>query len=445
MRPIDPRSAGGSARRAAAWLAALVLAAGSVEAHDQIPAPPQSRPVLLRGGDLYTVSAGVLPRTDLLIETGRIARIGAALEPPPGAEIVDVSGRRVYPGLIALGTSLGLIEIGAVRATDDRAEVGDVTPEAAAHVAYNPDSELIPTVRSQGIATAQVFPVGGLVAGRPFLTRLDGWTKEDSAVRLHDGLFVRWPRLAVDRRPSAKSKIEEREKKIEEQRSLLLRTFGQALAYDRARQAHADLEIDVRLEAMRAVVRGEEPLYVQADDARQIVEAVEFAAERELPLVIVGGREAHRVAGLLARHDVPVIVGSIAALPLRADDPYDDAYRLPAVLHEAGVRFAIAHATDDSWDVRNLSFHAGLAVAFGLPADEALRAITLSAAEIAGVDGDLGSLEVGKEATLFVSEGDVLDVIGRKVTHLFVAGRRVDLDDRHKELYRKYRGRGDHR
>jgi imidazolonepropionase-like amidohydrolase len=421
-------------------LAGLV-ASRTATAHDQVPGAPQSKPVLLRGGDLYTVSAGVLTGTDLLFDGGRITAVGPRLEAPPGAEVIDVSGRRVVPGLIAAGTTLGLIEIGAVRATNDTAEIGDVTPEAAAHVAYNPDSEILPTVRVHGIATAQVLPAGALVRGRPFVTHLDGWTKEDSAVRRTSGLAITWPVLprasrfdTGRRRRSPEDLEQERREAI----ARLKRVIDDARAYLADRAADPSRPADLRGEALSGVLAEGEPAFIAADSQRDIRDAVEFAAEHKLRMVLVGGADAWRVTDLLREHDVAVILGSTLGLPRRDDDAYDQAFRTPALLHEAGVRFCIAD-TGESWNVRNLGLHAAQAVTFGLPPDAALRAVTLSVAEILGIDAELGSLDVGKSATLFVSEGDPLDSLTRRVTHLWIRGRRVDLDDRHQELYRKYR------
>ncbi len=442
----SPAEAGGGSARgfsaacrsvAGATLALAALAlASAAGAHDQVPAPEQNHPVLLKGGDLYTVAHGVLPGTDLLFEDGRITAIGPGLAPPPGAEVIEVAGRRVYPGLIAPQTTLGLTEIEAVRATRDLIEVGEVTPEAAAHAAFNPDSELIPTVRSHGITTAQVAAQGALLRGRSFTTHLDGWTKEDSAVKLVDGLVLRWPNAAVVEAWWMEEKPEEQRKRMAEERRRLRQAFEAASAYHLAKTADSTRPVDLRWEAMRPVLTGEQPVYVVANDYRQIVEAVAFAREHGLRMVLVGGREAYKLSDLLLENDVPVILDSTTSLPLREDDPYDLPYRLPSLLYEAGVRFCLSHPR--SWDARNLPFQAGLAVAFGLPEDLALRAVTLSTAEILGIDADLGSLDVGKEATLFVSDGDVMDTLGQQVTLMFIRGRRVDLDDRQKELYRKY-------
>ncbi|MDX1631093.1 MAG: amidohydrolase family protein [Thermoanaerobaculia bacterium] len=413
------------------------LAAGSpLAAHDQIPGAVQDRPILLRGGTLYTVSDGILEDTDLLFEEGKITAIGKDLSPPEDAEVIDVAGKNVYPGLIATISTLGLTEIGAVRATHDQAEVGEVTPEVAAHVAWNPDSELIPTVRNHGITTAQIVPLGSLIRGRSFVTHLDGWTKEDAGLALEEGLFLEWPRAAVSTAWWVRSSPEEQKKRMQERRDRLEDAFDEAEAYRKAKEANADLPVDLRWEAMLPVLAGEKPLYVDADDYRQMVEAVAFAEARGLDLVITGARDAHMLADFLAEHEVPVILGTVQSRPMRQGDGYDTPFRTPAVLHEAGVTFALSRP--GSWRGRDLPFQAGQAMAFGLPEEAAIRAMTLTPARLLGIDDREGSLEVGKDATLFVSTGDVTDALTQDVIRVWIRGRPVDLDDKQRELYRKY-------
>jgi imidazolonepropionase-like amidohydrolase len=419
-----------------ALLVALIAAAG-VQGHDQIPGAPQEAPVLLRGGDLYTISDGVLPGTDLLFENGEITAIGADLAAPAGTEIVDVSGRRVYPGLIAPLTTLGLVEIGAVRATNDLDEVGSVNPEVVAHVAFNPDSDLIPTVRTHGVTTAQVAPQGQLIRGRSSILHLDGWTKEDAAVKLVDGLVINWPATEVLDwwfLPPAEAQREQ----MRQQRTDLREAFEKARAYHEAREAGSEEAVDVRWEAMRSLWSEDAPVYLLAHNYQQIIEAIDFADAHDLNPVLVGGADSYRLTELLRERDIPVIIDAATELPQRGDDEYDAQFRLPARLHEAGVRFAIG-LLNANYATRNLALEgAGAAIAWDLPADAALRAITLSTAEILGIADTQGSLEVGKRATLFVSSGDVTDNLGHDVTHMFIDGRSVSLDNRHRELYRKY-------
>ncbi|MBI2215304.1 MAG: amidohydrolase, partial [Acidobacteria bacterium] len=257
-------------------------------AHDMAPGAPQSKPVLLQGGDLYTVSHGILADTDLIFENGKIAKIGKGLETPEGAEVVDVRGKRVYPGLIAPATMIGLRDIDAARPTRDDAEIGKIRPEVSAHIAFNPDSELIPTVRNHGIAVAQVAPQGPMLRGRSFIANLDGWTKDDSAVRLVDGMFLEWPAVAKPDEVKPKSGISNRQR-AENERIELRRAFDDARAYMLAKRAGTLLGTDLRWEAMIAVLERQQPLYVVANDARQIAEAIAFANAQEVRMVLVGG------------------------------------------------------------------------------------------------------------------------------------------------------------
>lgn len=425
-------------RSSIAGLAIAALAVAPLAAHDQIPSAPQAGPILLRGGDLYTVSDGVLEATDLLFEDSKITAIGNDLPEPEGTVVVDVSGRRVYPGLIAPSTTIGLTEIGAVRATRDRDEVGSVNPEVAAHTAFNPDSELIPSVRSHGVTTVQVTPTGALLAGRTAILHLDGWTKEDAAVELIDGLVLTWPRVSV-REAWYLPPLEEQREQMTKQRDELRQAFEAAHIYALARRTDRDVDTDLRWEAMRPLWDEEMPVYVVADDYRQILEAIDFAEEFDLNLVLTDPADAWRLTDLLVERDIPVLLNAPTSRPPRTDADYDASYRQATRLYEAGVRFGIG-LLGEGTGVRNLAIEgAGAAIAWGLPEDVALRAITLSNAEILGIDDRQGSLEVGKDATLFVSSGDVTDTLGHKVTRMWIRGREVDLDNRHRQLARKYR------
>ncbi|MBZ0113066.1 MAG: amidohydrolase family protein [Thermoanaerobaculia bacterium] len=412
-----------------------IFASLAVGANDQIPGPAQDHPILLRGADLYTISGGVLVATDLLFENGKITAIGKNLTAPEGVEILDVAGQRIYPGIIAPATALGLTEISAVRATDDTGEdAADFTPEVTPLTAFNYDSEILATIRNHGITTAQIFPQSNLIRGRPFITQLDGWSTADATVVAHDGLLIGWPRLP--REPDDTTS--------QESRDALRRAFTEASAYRTAKAASrdgsglaSDLAIDQRWDAMIPVLAGEQSLYVVADDYQQITQAVSFARDFDLHMVLVGGTDAYLAADLLAREDIPVLLVKSQDLPARQDEGYDVPYRRAALLHEAGVRFAFTDSGASGQ--RNLPFQAGQSVGFGLPADVALRSLTLTTAEILGIADRQGSLEVGKDATLFVSRGDVMDALTQDVTHVFIEGRTVDLDDKQRELDRKYR------
>lgn len=420
----------------------LIVLAISVAAtaHDYKPADPQESPILLKGGDLYTISNGVLRQTDLIFDQGRITEIGKNLSAPPDAEVIDVTGKRVYPGLIDGGSVIGLIEIGEVRATDDRSEVGRIHPEVQAHVAYNTDSEIIPSVRVTGVTTALIVPQGGVLSGRSSLMNLDGWTWEDAAEKIGVGVHMNWPRQRVIHAWWMEASPEQQKKDMAENRRKLDEAFAAARSYYVAKQVKPNLAEDERWEAMLPLFRAERPLFIRANDYRQIEQAINFAEENNFHMVLVGGRDSWMLVDRLKDRQIPVILGHVQALPGSEDDPYDLAYDLPTRLARAGVKFCFSSGFSATGS-RNLPFQAGQATAYGLSDEDALRGLTLSAAEILGVANDLGSLDVGKKATLFVSGGDVLDPLGNKVTLEFIDGRQINLENKHRELYRKYQAK----
>lgn len=417
--------------------ATLFTTTTAATAHDMVPAGPQTEPVLLQNGTVYTITNGVLENADVLFDDGKIVAVGTDLEVPAQAQVIDITGKHVYPGLIALDTTLGLVEIGAVRASDDQNEVGAITPEVSGHIAYNPDSEIIPTVRYNGVTHAEVVPQGELIMGRSSLLKTDGWTYEDSAESLNVALHVNWPRAGLNTAWWERRSPAEQRKANAEALQRLKDAFTEARAYYDAKLAGETNGTDLRWEAMSDLFTGTIQLFVHADDKRQIEQAVEFSKEYGFDLVIVGGRDAWRVTELLATEQVPVIYGAMYGLPTRDDEPYDQAYRTPALLAQAGVDFALAYP--GYWDVRNLAFGAGNSVAYGLDREAALAAITLKPAQLMGVDAELGSIEVGKNASLIVSDGDILDHREHGVELMFIDGGRVDLNNRHLQLYNKYK------
>lgn len=422
---------------------AVALAALAVTA----TAAPTSAPVLLHGADLYTVSHGVIAGGELLIQDGRIAALGARVDAPADAQRIDVSGKRIYPGLIAANSVLGLTEVSAVRATNDIAEAGAVTPEARAEVAVNPDTELWPVARANGVTAALILPRAGhdgVIAGRAALMQADGWTAEQMTVKSAAGLVVAWP---SDRVPewlpqAARDRAKEA---VRKKRDALTKAFADARAYAAAKAAGTVRVPDLRWEAMLPALERREPVLLLADSAVEIRDALAFAEREKLRPVIVGGGDAWRLAATLKAQDVPVILGSSHNPPKRRWEAYDSVFAAAGKLAAAGVRFAIANDGDGmaaSFE-RNLPYQAASYAAFGLGEEGALRAITLAPAEILGVADRLGSLDVGKQATLFVASGDVLDA-RNAVERVWIDGREVDLSTKHTRLYdkyqRKYRG-----
>jgi imidazolonepropionase-like amidohydrolase len=399
--------------------------------------------IALVGGTVHPVSGPDVIKGTVVISDGKIAAVGANVVVPEGAKVVDVSGKHVYPSLLPAATNLGLVEISAARATVDSAEMGDVNPEARADVAMNFDSELLPVTRSAGVLVAGVTPTGGIVSGSGAAMKLDGWTREDAAIRAPAYVTVTWPYLAIDRTPLARFSVRIQEKRRDEALAKLKDVFAEARAYGRARAAEGKAgvprhDLDPRLEALLPAIEGKIPVLVVADRLAQIRAALSWAKSENLKIVIGGGRDAWRAASELAAAGVPVVLDPVIGLPTRADEPYDAPYAAPGILSKSGVRVAITEG--DSQFARNLAHHASVATAYGMPREKALQAITLEPARVLGIAGRVGSLEPGKDATLFVSDRDVLD-FRYSVVAAYVDGRPLDLSDRHKRLYERYKNR----
>jgi len=424
-------------------LLSCALAAPRLPANDQIPGAPQTRPILISGGTIHRIDAATIDGGDVLLVDGKIQAVGKNIAPPAGAELVDAVGKHVYPGLIEAFTDLGLREISSVDETVDRTEYGSNNPNVRAWVAVNPDSELIPVARAGGVLIANVAPGGRWIRGQSAVMQLDGWTAAQMNLLAPSAMCVDWESYLPRRGDPAKV-IKQRKDKLQE----LDRRFDQALRYEAAKHQaiaageEATFLIDVRLESLLPVLKGQWPLIAAAERQSTIESAVAYAVSRGLNLIIYGGYDAESCAELLIQHDIPVIIAATYRLPLRRSDAYDAAYTLPARLDAAGVHYAIsgegAGYPGGSSKTRNLPYHAACAVAYGLDRDKAVRSITLAAAEILGVGDRVGSLTVGKDATLIIATGDILETQSN-VTDAFISGRRVDLSSRHTMLFEKYR------
>jgi imidazolonepropionase-like amidohydrolase len=416
----------------------VVFAAATLSAHPQVPGPPQKQPVALTNATIHPVSGPTIEKGTLVFDGGKITALGKDASPTADAEIIDLAGKHVYPGLFEPLNDIGLVEINSIRATIDAQEIGQLNPNVRAVVAVNPDSEIIPTTRSNGVLITLAAPYGGLMSGRSGVIQLDGWTWEEMAIKTDVALHIQWPQAAGGGRRGRGGGEEPTTPRPEQGVEQLRQALSDARAYLSARKADSNFPRDARWESLADVLAGELPIIAQADDLRQITAAVAFAEREKLKLIISGGYDAPQCAALLKKQDIPVIVGGTYRLPRRRGDSYDTAYALPAALSKAGIRFCIsARARFGASQARNLPYHAAAAVAFGLTPDEALKAITLYPAQILGVAHRVGSLEKGKDATLFVSDGDVLDT-PTQVTAAWIQGRKVDLNDRHKTLYHKY-------
>lgn len=414
----------------------IAAAVSPVLAHDIVPGAKQTAPVLLTDATIHTATQGVLENADLLMVDGKIAAMGVDLAAPAGAKVVSLQGKHLYPGLIALANQLGLIEIEAVRATDDTSEVTDTNPDIRARIAYNADSEVIPTVRANGFSYSLVYPKGRALMGQSSLMQLDAWTWQDATVADAVGLHINWPSTSTVANWWNHKKPEEMAKENAKALQKLKDYFVQAKAYADADAAGLNKGVDSRWQAMIPVFKGQRPLFVHADDLRQIKQAMELAKQYQLKLVIVGGRDSWRMANELAAANVAVVFTAPYGIPERDDEANNTAFQTPALLQKAGVKFALS--LDGYWDTRNVVFGAGQAISYGLTQEQALAAVTINAAQIAGVADKIGSLEVGKAATVVVSDGDIFDYLTHKVSAMWIDGREVTLNDRNKQLHQKY-------
>ncbi len=417
--------------------------------------PARAETLLLTGATVHTVSGATYAPGDVLIKDGKITGVfdaGRAQRPPDvaGTVKIDLRGQHLYPGLIALNSGLGLAEISAVRATLDSREVGEFTPEVQSWLAVNPDSELLPVARANGVAYFEPAPGGAAVSGQSGLVALDGWTYEQMTFRPAVALHVYWPEVDLDSTPKARAKDPKKWKSLEDQarerrekRQALEEFFEEARAYVLANAATGTTPRPKPVpawEAMGPFVRGEKPITVHADDVRAIRAAVQWAEKNRYRITLAEARDAWMVAPLLAEKKIPVVFNHVFTLPPRDTDSYDVHFSAPAVLHRAGVPVAFSLGVERASLVKNLPYEAAQAVAHGLPADEALKGLTLYPAQIAGVAEQLGSIDVGKVATLFAADGDILD-IRAQVKRLWIAGREIGLETRHTRFYEKYRHR----
>ena len=441
-------------RLALAALVALSLIRVPAQASAQ-----ESDEYVIQGATIHTISGGVIENGSILIREGRIVEVGAEVQAPAGAEVIDATGQHVYPGMIDAFSRLGLTEIGAVSATNDQTEMGNFNPHLNAYTAIHPASEHIPVARANGITHTLTAPgsggggfsfgggggAGG-IAGQATLLHLDGWTVEEMAIEPSAAMVVNWP--AIQTRSfdfSTFSMVEgsytEAKKTYDKAIAELEDWFVAAKHYRQAVDAGSTrVERDLQLEHLSRVLDEGLPVIVVANDQLSIESAVEFSEKHGFRMILAGGREAREVKEMLAEKNIPVILGPTQTTPSNDDDPYDAPNTLAGELYEAGVQ--IAFATFNSADSRTLPYEVANTVAFGLPKEAAMEAITMNAAQILGVGDRLGSIEAGKIANIIVTDGDPLE-IQTEILHVFIKGVPVDLSNKHLELYEKYRKRPD--
>jgi imidazolonepropionase-like amidohydrolase len=419
---------------------ALAFCSSTISAQ-QTPAPEQSRSILIFGGTAHLGTGDAISDAAIGFRDGKIDYVGRTFQVDKSKydDIIDASGKQIYPGFIIANTTLGLQEIGAVRATRDQYEVGTFRPNVRSIIAFNTDSEITPTVRSNGVLMGQITPRGGVISGSSGVVHFDGWNWEDAQIKMVDGVHLNWP--TTHHKHRVDGKVDIRKSKTYEQSLHEIKTyFSEASAYAAAYPDHAPGAMDVRHEGMRGLFDGSLALYVHAHDVRAITEAVHFKRDLGISrMVIVGGYDAYLVADILRENNVSVLLHSVHRLPRFTEDDIDLQYRLPKLLADEGVLFGLqVDAQMTEMNSRNLPFYGGTARKYGLTEEQAVMALSRNIARILGIDDTCGSIERGKDATLFISEGDALDIRTNRVSHAFIQGRAIDVDNRQRELYRKF-------
>jgi imidazolonepropionase-like amidohydrolase len=408
----------------------------------EIPAKAQDHPIALVGGTIHPVIGSVIENGTVLFDKGKITAIGASVDLPQGCEKIDVKGKHIYPGMIDARSVIGLTEIEAVRATNDMNEVGGINPNIRAEVAVNPESEIIPVTRANGITTVMTMPSGGTISGTAAAISLDGWTWEEMTLRAPVGLILHWPSMTINRAWWERRSEEDQKKERDKALADLHNAFNDARAYMKAKRSESGNNVpfhmtDLRWEAMIPVLERKIPVLVDAEEIQQIESAVAWADRENLKLVILGGYDSWRVVDMLKSKQIPVIVSPIERTPWRRFEAYDDPATLPKKLFDAGVQFCIAGEGGAS-NERNVPYHAAMAASYGLPKDEALKSVTLYPAQILGIADRTGSIEVGKDATLIVTDGDPLEIT-TNIEREFIQGKTVSLYSKHTQLFEKYK------
>jgi imidazolonepropionase-like amidohydrolase len=414
---------------------------GTLLAQRPSPAPKQNKSILIFNavvhngvGETFTGAVG--------FENGKITMVQQGSTISSSAmrydTLINAEGKHLYPGFILMNTTLGLREVDAVRATRDYSETGEMKPELRSVIAFNTDSKIIPTVRSNGVLIAQPTPRGGIVPGHSGLVQLDAWNWEDATLKMEDGLHINWPTRTKRSYPwedeQQRSKFTaERNRRVNELQQL----FEDAYAYYLQKQPEV---FNQKLASMKGLFEGEKNLYVHANYQYDIIDAVDFFKKLHVKkIVIVGGYEASKILPFLKKNQLPIILQRVHGLPDNDDDHVYLNYQLPAILDTAGILFTVDYSGDmEAMGSRNLAFTAGTCVAHGMNYENAVKMITYNAAKISGIENRVGSIEVGKDATFFLSKGDALDMMTQQLTHAFIEGRNIDLSSHQTELYEMY-------
>ncbi|MFT6135106.1 MAG: imidazolonepropionase-like amidohydrolase [Cyclobacteriaceae bacterium] len=421
------------------YSAVLSMMILSVLGQSPKPGDAQEKPMAITNVTIHIGNGAVVNNGTVVFEKGMITQVGesAQINVAEMVTTIDGTGKHIYPGLIMPATRLGLEEVGAVRATRDYQEVGAITPHVRSQIAYNADSEILPTYRFNGILTAQVTPSGGFVTGTSSVMSLDAWNWEDATLKVDDAIHVNWPEKSYGPRWWMGETARRPNENYDKQVAMILDLFDQAVAYHKSEKS----PINLKLEAVKGVIEGTQKVFLYADNAATIVDGVTQMLEKDIVnLVLVGGEDAYYVRALLVDNNIPVILDNIHRAPAREDEPIDWPYRLPTMLQEAGVKVTLRHAGMLARG-RNLPFYAGTVAAYGMSEEDAVKMITLNAAEVLGVDDMIGSIETGKHATLIICTGNILDMRSSMIERAFIQGRDVSIEGKQQVLYERFKAK----
>ncbi len=417
----------------------VALALSYTTSAQQTPAPPQTEQVAIFGATAHIGNGEVIENCTIIFVDGKITAIGADLMAPTIGTMINAGGKHVYPGFIAPAKSLGLVEVDAVRASDDQDEIGEMIPNVRGLIAYNAESKVVESMRPNGVLLGQATPQGGRISGTSSIVQFDAWNWEDAAVKTDDGIHVNWP--ALFRKGSTWRGEPDAfipNKKYQEQVEKVKTFMENAKAYGKA----TSKEVNLPFAAMQGLFEGSQRFYIHSNGEKEMTDAVTLAEKVGIQhIVIVGGYSAHKITDFLKKHNVPVLVGQTHALPKFDDDDYDFPYKLPKLLVDAGLLVGLQNESMANFQTRNLGFYAGQVVGQGLDKEAALQLITGNTAKILGIDADYGTLEVGKSATLFISEGDALDMRTNQLSKAFIDGRDISLETHQTELWKRYMGK----
>lgn len=407
-------------------------------AQTPVPAKAQSKPIALTGGMAHLGNGKVIQNSIITFDKGKLTTVADATTVKldlTGHEVINISGKHVYPGFILPNSQIGLQEVSSIRAMNDYTERGEINPNVRALISYNTDTEYTASFRFNGVLLAEATPVGGLISGSSSMMEMEGWNWEDAAHTVDVGIHMNWPPMM--RRQfdfNTFSFSESVNNDYEKQVGELERFFAEAVSYGKLSSKEANLKFD----AMQGLFDGKKTLLIHANNPKEIVASVRFAQRNGVQrITLVEGLGAYHVAEFLKENKIPVILPATQNLPARADDDVDLPYKLPHLLTQAGVMVSLSN-DGALHGARNLGFYAGTAAAYGMDKEEALKTITSNTAKALGIDGRVGTLEVGKDATLFVSNGDALDYRGNVLTHAFIFGKLVTLPGNQQELYERY-------